>query len=170
LPLLSNLSRRKKLSYFVPMMSSEWKVLEVGSGNQWFGDRLKSMGFINYVSLDLKGPADLVGDIRHWTQMGIIEGQFDAIIAFEVVEHVDCFREFFDLLRPGGLLMLTSPLPHMDWACKLLEYLGLNQKRTSPHDHLIYFDEIPWFEPVHIKIVGFMAQWGVFRKPGCVSP
>jgi 2-polyprenyl-3-methyl-5-hydroxy-6-metoxy-1,4-benzoquinol methylase len=36
---------------------------------------------------------------------------FDVIIAFELIEHVDCFQEFYDLLKPGGLLMLTSSGP-----------------------------------------------------------
>lgn len=86
-------------------------------------------------------------------------------MAFEVVEHVHCFREFAELLKPGGLLLLTSPVPHMDWLCKALEKVGLNQKRTSPHDHLIYFKNIPLFEPLETKTVGLMAQWGKFRRP-----
>ena len=83
----------------------------------------------------------------------------------EVVEHVDCFREIFDMLRPGGLLMLTSPVPHLDWACRILERLGLNQRRTSPHDHLLYFRDVPLFEPLEIRTIGFMMQWERFRKP-----
>jgi hypothetical protein len=60
--------------------------------------------------------------------------------------------------------MLTSPIPHMDWACKLLERLGLNQTRTSPHHHLLYFKNVRTFKLLEIKTVGGMAQWGRFRK------
>jgi SAM-dependent methyltransferase len=115
--------------------------------------------------MDLAPPADIVGDIREWRSLGLEPASFDAIVALEVVEHVDCFQECWDLLRPGGLLLLTTPVPEMDWACKLLEALGLNQRRTSPHDHLIHFDDIPLFQPVETSVKGFIAQWGVFAKP-----
>ncbi len=97
--------------------------------------------------------------------MGIKPESFDVIMAFELIEHVDCTQEFFDILRHGGLLMLTSPVPHMDWLCQAFESVGLNQKRTSPHGNLVYFKELKLFQPVEIKIVGGMAQWGTFRKP-----
>jgi predicted SAM-dependent methyltransferase len=118
------------------------------------------------MGIDLRKGADIVGDIRNWKDLGLKPESFDVIIAFEVVEHVPCFQECFDLLTPGGLLMLTSPVPHMDWACWLLERLGLNQKRSSPHKHLVYFGRVPLFEPVRLRTIALMAQWGIFRKPG----
>jgi len=47
---------------------------------------------------------------------------------------------------------------------KLLEAAGLNQKRTSPHEHLIRFEEIPFFQQKELKIVGFLSQWGKLTK------
>jgi SAM-dependent methyltransferase len=102
------------------------------------------------------------GNGANW---GLEPESFDAIIAFEVVEHVDLFQEAYDLLVPGGALLLTSPVPEMDWAMKLLEAANLNQKRTSPHDHLIDFRDIPLFEPVEIRRVAALSQWGILRKP-----
>ena len=165
MPLLSQYARKQKLSYFTRELPKNARILEVGCGDGWFGLQLKSAGYKKYVGLDLKGPADIVANILGWKRLGLHPESFDAIIAFELVEHVDCFQEFFDLLKPGGLLMLTSPVPHMDWACKLLERFGLNQKRTSPHDHLLYFRNVRMFEPLEIKIIGGMAQWGRFLKP-----
>ena len=169
MPLLSQYARKQKLSYFTRELPKNARILEVGCGDGWFGLQLKSAGYKKYVGLDLKGPADIVGNILGWKRLGLHPESFDAIIAFELVEHVDCFQEFFDLLKPGGLLMLTSPVPHMDWACKLLERFGLNQKRTSPHDHLLYFRNVRMFEPLEIKIIGGMAQWGRFLKPATAS-
>jgi 2-polyprenyl-3-methyl-5-hydroxy-6-metoxy-1,4-benzoquinol methylase len=114
--------------------------------------------------MDLQPPADVVGDIRDWRRLGIEPESFDVIVAFELVEHVDCFHEMYDILKPGGILMLTSPAPNMDWFCQVLEALLLTQRRTSPHDHLVWFTEAPLFEIVKLKRVGLAAQWGVFRK------
>lgn len=139
-------------------------MLEIGSGSGWVGAHLRANGWSRYTGLDVVPPADVVGDIREWRKLGLQPASFDVIIAFEVVEHVDCFAECFDLLKPGGRLLLTSPVPHMDWVMKLLEAMGLNQKRTSPHDHLVYFDQVAWKGERSLKTVGFLAQWGVFTK------
>jgi hypothetical protein len=61
--------------------------------------------------------------------------------------------------------MLTSPVPEMDWAMKILEALRLNQRRTSPHDNLVDFRTIRGFEPVALRRVAGLSQWGVLRKP-----
>jgi SAM-dependent methyltransferase len=164
MPLLSKYAQKKRIEYSVKDIPKQAGILEVGCGSGWFGNYLKRNGWENYVGLDIVPPADIVGDIRDWRKLGIKQNSFDIIIAFEVVEHINCFQDFFDILKPDGLLILTSPVPHMDWLCKLLETIGLNQKRTSPHDHLIYFRDIPLFKPLDIKKIGFMIQWGKFRK------
>jgi len=164
MPLLSEIARRRKVDYFFGNISRSSRILEVGCADKWLRRSLADLGFSRYTGIDLFAPADIVGDIRDWRSLGLREAAFDVIAAFEVVEHVDCFREMHDLLSPHGQLFLTSPLPHMDWACKALEALGLNQKRTSLHDHLIYFQDIPFFEPIEIRTVGVMVQWGKFRK------
>lgn len=164
MPLLSELARKRKIAHFVAPIPKDAAILEVGSGAGWVGEHLRRNGWTRYVGMDLVGPADVVGDIRQWRSLGLAPESFDVIIAFEVVEHVDCFRECHDLLKPGGRLLLTSPVPHMDWVMKLLENLGLNQRRTSPHDHLVYFADVPWSGTREIRTVGFLAQWAVFTK------
>lgn len=135
MPLLSQYAQTKKIDYFLNKIPKQAKILEIGGGSGWVGDYLKQNGYNHYVGMDIIPPADVVGDIRDWRSLGLKEQSFDVIVAFEVVEHVDCFKECFDLLKMGGKLMLTSPVPHMDWTMQLLEVVGLNQKRTSPHDH-----------------------------------
>lgn len=165
MPMLSDIAQRKKIAYFLDPLPRDAAILEIGCGARWVGDHLRQAGYTNYVGNDLFPPADIVGDIRQWRELGLKAESFDAIVAFEVVEHVDLFQEAFDLLKPGGRLLLTSPVPEMDWAMQLLELVGLNQKRTSPHDHLIDFTTIPLFEAVEIRRVAGLSQWGVFRKP-----
>ncbi|MEQ1687907.1 MAG: class I SAM-dependent methyltransferase [Sphingopyxis sp.] len=169
MPMLSAIAQAKKIDYFLRPLAKDAAILEIGCGARWVGDHLREAGYTAYVGNDLVAPADIVGDIRQWAALGLKAASFDAIIAFEVVEHVDLFREAYDLLKPGGQLLLTSPVPEMDWAMQLLEAVGLNQKRTSPHDHLIDFRSIPLFEHVSIRRVAGLSQWGIFRKPVSAS-
>jgi 2-polyprenyl-3-methyl-5-hydroxy-6-metoxy-1,4-benzoquinol methylase len=165
MPLLSAYARRKKIEYFFGDIPKDARILEVGCGDGWVGDYLKKHGWRNYLGIDVNPPADIVGDLREWPRLGLEPESWDVIVAFEVVEHVDLYQEMFDLLRPGGSLLITTPVPHMDWACKLLERIGLNQKRTSPHDHLIYFEDVPLFTIDDARTVKLIGQWGKFRKP-----
>lgn len=140
------------------------RILEIGCGDGWVGQYLKSHGWSNYVGMDIEPPADIVGDILRWRELGVEEESFDTIIAFEVVEHVDCFRACYDILKPGGKLLVTTPLPRMDWALRVLEWCGLNQRRMSPHDHLVNLKEATYFQDKDIKIVALLSQWGILTK------
>jgi 2-polyprenyl-3-methyl-5-hydroxy-6-metoxy-1,4-benzoquinol methylase len=169
MPALSDYAQRKKIAHFLEPLPKDAHILEIGCGSRWVGDHMRANGWTNYTGLDLAPPADIVGDIRNWQALGLAPSSFDAIVAFEVIEHVDITAEALILLKPGGLLMLTSPVPHMDWAMKLLETFGLNQRRTSPHDHLVYFDRLPAFEPVSLLRKAGLSQWGILRKPATLA-
>ena len=164
MPLLSEYARRRKMEFFLADIDRDERILEVGSGDGWVRDWCTEQGYEHYVGLDLKPTADIVGDIRDWRELGLEPASFDAIIAFEVVEHVDCFRECYALLRDGGRMMITTPVPHWDWLLRLLERIGLNQPRHSPHDNLVYLREVPVFEKKEIRIVAGLSQWAIFRK------
>lgn len=167
MPLLSSIARTKKLEYFRPHIPRDAQILEIGCADGWVARSLKASGYTKYVGIDLvpTNGAGIAGDIREWRKLGLPAGSFDVIIAFEVIEHVPCVQDCYDLLRPGGLLMLTSPVPRMDWVCRALELVGLNQRRTSPHSNLTDFSTLPSFEIVARKNPLGIAQWGVFRKP-----
>ena len=107
MPLLSQYAQIKKIEYFLKKIPKQARILEIGGGTGWVYDYLKQNGYNHYVGIDLVPPADIVGDIRDWKNLGLKEESFDAIVAFEVVEHVNCFQECFELLKPGGVLMLT---------------------------------------------------------------
>ena len=170
MPLLSDYARRKKIEYFLDPIPVDARILEIGSGDGWVGHYLRSQGRLGYRGLDLVPPAELVGDIRRWRDLGLEPDTFDVIIAFEVVEHVDCFDACYDLLAPGGRLLLTSPVPRMDWVMKILERLRLNQRRSSPHDHLVDFHRVGRFERKQVRIVGGLSQWGIFEKRPAPKP
>lgn len=165
MPILSDYSRRRKCAHFLAGIPKDHHILEVGAGAGWVGAYLRAGGWSHYTGLDLYPPADVVGDIVQWRALGLAPASFDTIIAFEVVEHVDCWDALRDLLRPGGQVLATSPYPATDWICRLLELAGLSQRRTSPHSHLIDFRRVPGFDLVDLRRVGLLAQWGIFRKP-----
>jgi 2-polyprenyl-3-methyl-5-hydroxy-6-metoxy-1,4-benzoquinol methylase len=163
--ILKQLSRQKRIEFFFGNLDKNASILEIGAGSGWVGSYLKNKGYKNYIGLDIKpGGADIVGDIKDSRSLPFSEEQFDIIIAFEVIEHVDCLRECHYFLKRDGLLMLTTPLPSMDWLCRLFEILGLNQKRTSPHCNLVDIQRIPGFITKEYAIIGLMGQWGIYRK------
>jgi len=169
---VSAYAQRKKLEYFFSKIPKDARILEVGCADGWVGDYAIENGWTNFVGVDIVKPENtnfkhdfIHGDINKWHELGLSENSFDAIIAFEVIEHGDFFEALYALLKPEGLFMYTTPVPHMDWACKILEKSGLNQQRTSEHSHLIYSKDIPKFEKVETSVKGFISQWGVLKKP-----
>jgi SAM-dependent methyltransferase len=164
LPLLSRIARDRKLDHFFADVPRDARILEIGAGDGWLGAALRARGFTRYTGLDLRPPADVVGDVNDWRAAGLQPESFDVVVAFEVVEHVDCFRACHDLLAPGGALFVTTPVPSRDWVLRLLELVRLNQRRTSPHARLIDLRRAPYFEEREIRIVGGLSQWAVLRK------
>lgn len=164
MPLLTDIARRKKINYFLNSIPKSASILEIGAGSGWVGTYLKQSGYSNYVGMDIQGTADVVGDIKNIDSLPFKPKQFDVIIAFEVIEHVELLEECRYFLKDGGFLMLTTPLPEMDWLCQLFEKIGLNQKRTSPHCNLINIKNLSGFKTEKYCIVGFMGQWGVYRR------
>jgi 2-polyprenyl-3-methyl-5-hydroxy-6-metoxy-1,4-benzoquinol methylase len=164
MPILSRYARWKKIRYFLERIPKQDRILEIGCGSGWAAEYLRNHGWTNYTGIDLYPPADIVGDIRDWKELGMRAGAFDVILAFEVIEHVDCVKECYDLLKPGGRLLVTTPIPGADWFLKWLEAVGLNQKRTSPHEHLTDLRNVPCFEHKDVRRVGFLSQWAVLTK------
>jgi 2-polyprenyl-3-methyl-5-hydroxy-6-metoxy-1,4-benzoquinol methylase len=161
-PILSDISRKNKLKLFSKVLNQNDLVLEVGSGEGWFAQQLKKMGH-RVVSVDIAGTADIVGDINDWQNLGLKRGQFDAVVALELIEHVDCLESLKSLCKKDGYIMLSSPHPNWDWVMKILEALNLTQKRTSPHDNLTDFKKIamPYF--VNMR-PAYIHQVAIFKN------
>lgn len=163
---LSWLARRGKLRYFLPYVERDASILDVGCSTNWFKRSANKRGWTNVTGLDLAAPADIVGDVFNWPYLGLHAGSWDAITAFEVLEHADFAPVFHQLLKPGGLLFATTPVPAMDPVCHALERVGLLQRRTSPHTHLTNLREVSGFEVVDYKIKAGISQWAVLRAVG----
>lgn len=117
------------LASFAPYRRSG-RLLEVGAGGGLFLDRARSAGWqCHGTEYD---PA-IVAECR---ARGLImhdgalpdhpweSGSFDVVVSFEVVEHLprpmDDLRAMVDLLRPGGVLYITTP--NFNSISKLLAY------------------------------------------------
>lgn len=160
---ISEIAREKKLQFFFGQIRRDAKILEVGCADGWAEKWARERGWTRITGLDLMPPANIVGDIREWKTLGLDAHYFDVILAFGVLEHGDFAAPLHDLLRPDGRLMATTPVPHMDWLCKVGEAAGLLQRRTSPYTHLIDLRRVPRFEAVEYQVKGLVSQWGVLR-------
>ena len=164
-PILSEISRRRKLNLITKYLQKNSLILEVGAGTGWFTQHLRERGF-QVISLDLKEPADIVGDIKRWQYLNLSPHSFDAVVAFEVIEHVDCLDILCALCKQGGLIMLSSPHPRWDWVMKILEHFRLTQMRTSEHSNLTDFRSVR-LPVVLLKRPMWIHQVAIFRNDHC---
>src|SRR4051794_11274015 len=156
-------ARRAKVEFFAAALPRQGTILDIGCADNWFKTALRARGFDNVVGLDLKPPADIVGDVHQWAQLGLEPHSIDAIVAFEVLEHDDFSQTFHDLLKPDGRLIATTPLPRMDPICKVFEAFHMLQRRTSPHTHLTDLRDLPKFVVVERRVRACISQWGILR-------
>lgn len=166
-PLISEISRKRKLKLLLDNLEPSVSILEVGAGSGWFSNQLRNNGH-TVTTLDIEAPADIVGDITQWQQLRITPHTFDAVVALEVIEHIDCLTALQSLCKPGGLIMLSSPHPQWDWVMKILEQIGLNQKRTSDHVNLTDFHTIAMPALVRKRPL-FIHQIALFRNEALQS-
>lgn len=160
---LSNVARRGKVKFFLDRISPEARILDLGCADNWFKRVAAAKGWHNVTGIDLSPPADIVGSVFDWRDLGLQAHSFDAIVAFEVIEHGDFSLPMWELLKPDGLLFATTPVPAFDPVCKLFERARLLQQRTSPHSHLTDLRELARFEPVERRIKAVISQWAVLR-------
>jgi SAM-dependent methyltransferase len=158
---LSHLARRGKLDYFMPKLPKDARILDLGCADNWFKRSVGERGWKNVVGVDLFPPADFVGDVRKWQNLGLDPHSFDAVIAFEVLEHGDFADAIWDLLKPDGLLFATTPIPRMDPVCRVLEAFHLLQRRSSPHSNLLDLRNLRRFEVCERRIKALVSQWAV---------
>lgn len=148
-----------KLKLLLPYLKKKDKILDLGCGDMWLTNFLKNKDY-NCVGFDLEKPADIVGDVKKYK---FKKDSFDVVIALEMIEHVDCFLEIKKMLKPKGILILSTPVPHFDWFCYLNERLGIFQKRTSPHSNLFYLKDVP-FKSIYKATLFGLVQFGIYKN------
>ncbi len=157
-------ARSSRIRFFISYLHPGEHVLEVGPGEGWFRKAIAAEMSTSYLTIDTHAPANIAGDVRNWRQHGLEAGSFDVIVAFEVVEHTPCLPECRELLKPGGRLLITTPMPQFDWLLKLFENLRLIQARTSEHSYLTSVRSVPGFILEKARYPFGVGQWVVLRK------
>lgn len=157
------------------------KVLEIGPGETPAAAHFPNA---NFYTLEMD-PQHIVDDTKvgHHQFHGqvdkdlkFMEGkQFDAILAFDLFEHVNdvdkMFRNLHELLRPGGLLIFETGNCN-SWAAK---YFGIRWKYYSIPEHRVFFNEksvleiCKRYDLTPIKIIftrhkSLRSLWGLIRK------
>ena len=151
------IGQRIKLFLLYKFINKDQKILDLGCGTMWLTKILRKNGF-DCTGFALEPPADIIGDVKTYK---FYKNEYDVVIALEMIEHVECYREIRHMLKPGGLLILSSPVPHFDWLCHIFEKLKVFQPRTTTHSHLFYLKDVP-FKPLYKKVLLGISQFGVF--------
>jgi 2-polyprenyl-3-methyl-5-hydroxy-6-metoxy-1,4-benzoquinol methylase len=155
-----SIAQKFKIKLIKPFITKKNRIIDLGCGNMWLTNYFKKRGY-KIKGFSLEPPADILGDVKKYK---FKRNFYDVVIALEMVEHVDCFKEIKSMLKPNGLLIITTPVPHLDWFCLIMEKLGVFQSRgNTPHINLLYIDKVPLFKKIVTKTFFFM-QFGVFKK------
>jgi SAM-dependent methyltransferase len=138
------------------------RVLEVGCGVGFFVSRVAKN--FSCVGLDIAFPALSVARRQRGLRSVVCadaealpcrHGSFDAVVAFDVIEHLHCPENFLAeasrVLRDGGLLILTTPNP---------ESFGCRSKRDETDARRIWFG---YKDETHISIRSIKEWRHTFR-------
>lgn len=141
----------KLLEPFLPQIKT-YSILDVGCGVGTLSLFLAAQGAKKVVGIDLAADAIAQAEaarqalkLTHLTfrtaTLSPNIGQFDVIIASEIIEHVPNPAQFVthlaSNLKPGGTLILTTPYAH-NW----LRQHGLLKQHDRYAGHIKIFDEI----------------------------
>ena len=153
---------KKRISLAKKYLKIDQKILDVGCGGMYITNKLIKEGY-NVTGIDLAPPYHIKMDA---TNMKFEDNSFDSVIAFETIEHCDCINEIKRVLKPRGILILSTPTPNTDWLRKILVRIKLLEGRDFEHHDYIVDDirELP-FKPILIKKMFLKtSQFGVFEK------
>ena len=152
------------------MNNQNMKILDVGCGNMYITNIIKSKGY-NIKGLDMGGAKDYkwmkqdpdyIMDARN---MIFEDNSFDVVIALEVIEHCDISSEVKRVLKPGGRFLCSTPTPFTDWIRKILVLTKLLENQDfEGHDNIINLRKLPLKLLYYKKMFFWTSQFGVFTK------
>ncbi|HEY3275923.1 MAG TPA: methyltransferase domain-containing protein [Syntrophorhabdaceae bacterium] len=104
--------RVKKRSHLLARyLKDGMRVLDVGAGMKGMKGEIEKLGMrVTYKSMDIDR-----GNAHDYYDLADINEKFDAVIMFEVIEHLDLegglalLRRLHDILGPKGIIILSTP-------------------------------------------------------------
>ena len=142
-------------------------VLDVGTGSGALSARLHDAGFavtacdINGAGYAAAPPLVIWNATGESLPAGMAAGQLDCVCAIEVLEHMEnplqALRNFRSLLKPGGLLVVSTPnVSHPRSRLKFLlrgepSYFGHTEYFSSGHRTILP----DWMLQLHVREAGF---------------
>jgi SAM-dependent methyltransferase len=137
-PLLAQL-RADKTNKLIPSNLRQGRILDIGCGSYPYF--LAHTSFAEKFSVDRQQPSQIFKDIN-WVvldlnkepQMFFEESYFEVITLLAVIEHlnpnmlVKLFQETYRVLKPGGVLILTTPASWSNGLLNLMAFLNLVSK------------------------------------------
>jgi len=86
-------------------------ILDIGCGRQPYRSWVKTTG--KYIGLDIDQANNILDVVSTSVVLPFEADSFDTVLCFEVLEHVpqpfSTFAEITRVLKPGGILLLTTP-------------------------------------------------------------
>ncbi|MDR7519551.1 MAG: class I SAM-dependent methyltransferase [Armatimonadota bacterium] len=125
----------------IPQASPGMRALDVGCRNGYFSEILTRRGYTVH-AIDIKPdyPSAEIVDANQPLPYG--DGTFDLVWCSEVLEHLDApaaaVAEFRRVLKPGGLLVLTTPNSGC-WIYRALALAGIPTAKAQNPDHKHFF-------------------------------
>lgn len=139
------------------------RLLDVGCGVGSLLNQAKTHGWETYGTEFTDRAVQLCKDNEHFMEQGMLDrgkyarDSFDVVVYSEVIEHINNhreeFREVYSILRPGGLLFVTTP--NFDSISRRL--LGGRWNVIQYPEHLTYFTPITLARLM--DTVGFKTTW-----------
>ena len=142
--------------------NANW-ILDTGCGGGWLAKSQTGKGR-NVISMDISdiNPIKATKNVAYPTHFGLVadvfempikEGSIDCIVASEIIEHVPDPKRFigalFDVLKPGGKIIITTPYNE-----KILCSLCIHCNKLTPanaHLHSFTQESIKKFIPAGIS-------------------
>lgn len=98
-------------------------ILDIGCGKGGFREKLSSRAR-SYTGVDRRNTFPVGRFIQADVEKEQLEGQYDTVAMLAVLEHLNdpqfALRQIHSVLRPGGLLLLSTPTKLGDWIVRFI--------------------------------------------------
>lgn len=172
---LRYLTKGKLIAYGLVELAGG-KALDLGCRDGYWSEKLKEQGY-DVVAVDIEPHYANALRVDANERLPFNDDEFDLVWCAEVIEHLTdpefTIRECKRVLKPGGVLLLTTPNRGF-WLYRVIGWTGLLPAVVSEHHlHFLSFDDLDHAAPGG-AFYGFfpywLLKWRVCRGASWLSP